>query len=215
MDWRWDDEYLETRSLAGLVTDVLGHTQTSRADEYLAEALSYRDPRIKAFAVIGLLRHGKAVEAADILAIASDAENRNMFYRGLKEIKRESLFPPNYRNQASFAESDMVGWLTYPTELGRAPDEIELMAIVPGKSSDGPTNYYLFRFRTREPHWSAKDGWMAGVSGPFLTADEPTTESNGDTFSSFTPWDSKTPAEHVASVTESLDKSREIWMKGQ
>jgi hypothetical protein len=32
--------------------------------------------------------------------------------------------------QEAFAESDMVNWLTYPTELGHVPDKIELMQVL-------------------------------------------------------------------------------------
>jgi hypothetical protein len=104
----------------------------------------------------------------------------------------------------------MVDWLMYPTELNAVPDEIELMKVVTVDTglTDGIYDYYLFRFRTHEPHWAAKDGWMAGVSGPYLRKDEPTTESLGDTFSSFTKWDAKTPDEHVGDVQELMDRWR-------
>jgi len=104
----------------------------------------------------------------------------------------------------------MVRWLVYPTELGRVPDQIELKKVVSvdAGGTDGVLDYYLFRFRTLPPHWAAKNGWMAGVAGPFLQKDGPTTEAQGDTFSEFERWDSRTPEEHVGDVRELLEDWR-------
>jgi hypothetical protein len=109
----------------------------------------------------------------------------------------------------------MVNWLVYPTELNRVPDEIELMKVVPVDTGlpGGIYDYYLFRFRTKEPHWAAKNGWIAGVSGPFLRGDEPTTDALGDTFSSFAKWDSKTPDEHVGDIRKLMERWREYHLK--
>jgi hypothetical protein len=56
---------------------------------------------------------------------------------------------------------------------------------------------------------------MAGVSGPFLRKDQPTTEALGDTFSAFTKWDSKTPAEHVGDIQELMKRWREYHSKNK
>lgn len=92
----------------------------------------------------------------------------------------------------------MVDWLIFPTELGRTPHDIELMTTF--DSQDGDQRHYLFRFRTHPSHWAAKDGWMAGLSGPFEVAAMPTTRAGGSTFSTFTKWDAKSPQEHVESI---------------
>jgi hypothetical protein len=116
------------------------------------------------------------------------------------------LFPAKWATQKALAESDMVRWLTFPTELGRAPDEIELMKVVSKNFGppDGVLEWYLFRFRTNPPHWSAKDGWMSGVAGPFKKSESPSTTAYGDTFSTFTRWDSLTPEQHVEDVRKLL-----------
>ena len=58
---------------------------------------------------------------------------------------------------------------------------------------DGIYDYYLFRFERQEPHWAAKDGGLPVSPGPTSRMDQPTTASLGDTFSTFTKWDAKTP----------------------
>ncbi len=209
--WLWADDYQEMRSLASLTLDVLGHVPTSCAWPHLRRALDYEDPRLLQFAVLGVLRSGRDVASQTIARVAASAECRNWLFRGLREMGREALFPRAFRTQEAFAESEMVNWLIFPTELGRAPDEIELKAVVPRLTPHGEAEYYIFRFRTLAPHWAAKDGWLAGGAGPFLKKDGPTTEAGGDTFSTFTPWSNKTPEEHAREFAGLMDRWRESW----
>lgn len=51
--------------------------------------------------------------------------------------------------------------------------------------------------------------WYAGVSGPYRKQDAPHRDPMGDTFSTFEPWDSKTPKEHIQDVMDLLDEWRE------
>ena len=74
--------------------------------------------------------------------------------------------------------------------------------------------FYLFRFRTHEPHWGAKDGWMSGLSGPFVIADMPTSEAGGSTFSSFTKWEEMSAQEHFESISGLIAKAWTRQVKG-
>jgi hypothetical protein len=98
----------------------------------------------------------------------------------------------------------MVDWLTYPTELAREPDEIEQVAVVTQEMAAplGLVDYYVFRFRTLPPHWAAEQGWMGGVSGPYIRAEEPTPNAQGQTFSKFEPWEGTTPEQLVHEIQE-------------
>ena len=213
--WMWDESYSELRFDAGLMLDLLAYFPASKVEPSLQEALDFRDPRLKFFAIASLLKLGKQIDAKHIADVASHAEMRNFLFKSLQKHGRSALYPAKFKTQAAFAESDMVNWLTYPTELGRVPDEIELMKVVPIDTGlpGGIYEYCLFRFRTHEPHWAAKDGWMAGVSGPFLRGKEATTQSLGDTFSTFSKWDSKKPDEHVGNIKELMKEWREYHGK--
>jgi hypothetical protein len=213
--WMWADEYQATRAMTALGLDVLGHVPSGCARSELDEALAYRDTRLVLFAALGLLRSGNEVPPEAVIGIARSPECRNWFFRGLKEIGREDLFPREFRTQRAFAESEMVNWLIFPTELDRAPDEIELMAVIPTNTPAGPAEHYIFRFRTLPPHWAAEKGWMAGGAGPFLTEEGPTTEGGGDTFSTFTPWSSKTSEEHARELAGVIGEWRKSWERGR
>lgn len=140
--WMFEDGYQESRSLEALVLDVLGHVGTPEAESELRGGLHYSDPRLKQFAVLGLVRRGKDVSPDDVRSVARSSECRNWLYRNLVEMGKGDLFPRDLATQAAFAESEMVDWLTYPTELARVPDEIELTDVVPDPGGGEPGAYY-------------------------------------------------------------------------
>lgn len=112
----------------------------------LLKAQSLSDPLLQMFAVLGSLRNGQAVDGRVVNTIAASAEARNWLFRGLTDIGRIDLFPPRFFSQEAFAESDMVNWLAYPTELARTPDEIELMKVLRTRFCRGgflPENFEL------------------------------------------------------------------------
>jgi hypothetical protein len=211
----WDKKYAEDRQRAGVLLDLLGYLPADRVEADLRGALKYRDPRLKHFAIVSLLKHNLEVPPKDVAEVATHAEMRNWLYGRLSELGKLSLYPAQYRTQAAFAESNMVNWLTFPTELNRVPDEIELMKVVSVDTGlpGGIYDYFVFRFRTRPPHWAAKKGWMAGWSGPFCREDEPTTKALGETFSRFDGWESKKPEEHLGDTHELMKTCREYHAK--
>lgn len=209
--WRYEEAYLPVKGEAGLVLDVLGYLPGRIVEDELHKALAYRDPYLKLFAVVSLFRRDLEVKREHLEAVAANAERRNWLFSKLASLNKLSLFPERYRTQESFAESKMVNWLVYPTELGSEPDEIELMKTIeiPNQDDDDIDLFYLFRFRTHEPHWAAEKGWMVGVSGPFSRKQAPTTNGGWSTFSSFEPWDSKSADEHFQGMVGTIEAYEE------
>jgi hypothetical protein len=195
--WMWEDGYLDPRDNAGYLLDILGYIRSQEATRELTEALAYTDPYLKYFAVTSLLRHEFVAPADEFNQVARNSYTRISLYSTLQTARRLDLFPRTYETQPALAESDMVRWLVYPTELGRAPDSIEQMAIRSVNTPEGIKDYYFYRFRTNPPHWAADMGWLAGIAGPFLRSDTPTAESDGYTFSEFKPWTDSFPDEYM------------------
>jgi hypothetical protein len=216
--WRWEPRYHRRRWQAGVLLDLLGHTPTSAVEAELRRAVAeFTDPRLRLYGLLSLLRHDRDADPAAAAEIAADPESRKWLFDGLQKLERTHLYPAEYRTQASLAESDLVNWLIHPTELGRAPEEVELVRAVPFDTGTdaGWADYFLFRFRTDAPHWAARYGWLAGVSGPFLRKDQPTIQALGDTFSAFVPWDRKPEAEHVDDVRELMKTWRERHVQAE
>jgi hypothetical protein len=102
----------------------------------------------------------------EILTLAKDPALRCGIFRVLDAYGQNQLFPGKYLTQEKAAESFLVSWLEYPTELGKAPDEIELMEKITLQENEELV-YYVFKFRTIMPHWAARSNWMIGVVGPY------------------------------------------------
>ncbi len=150
-------------------------------------------------AVLNTIQEGGEPTKEAILSLVQRPETRNHTYGMLVYLRRSDLFPEEYRKAELIAESDLVYWLCHPNELGCPPSEIEMMhkqyietGVKPPKAL-----YFVFRFRTRGPHWAAKDGWMAGVAGPYKERNGETSDGAPGTFSTFEPYASKAPEEHV------------------
>jgi hypothetical protein len=106
----------------------------------------------------------KVIADNDILNLLIQPGYRQAVYQLLSNYKREAMFPTEYFTEEKAAESFLVTWLEYPTELGKAPDQIELLTkVVLNENS----TYYVFKFRSNKPQWAARLNWMMGVVGPY------------------------------------------------
>lgn len=148
---------------------------------------------------------GGSPSAAEINRYSLDVLTRAEFYTLLSEFGKASLFPKEYLTFHKAAESILAGWLTYPTELDTVPSQMEVLKKVSFVENDRTYNYYVLQFRTEEPHWAAKDGWMTGVVGPYFLDSKPYDWSGG-TFSRFTKVSETTPEEEVAWVHQNVFK---------
>jgi hypothetical protein len=143
------------------------------------------------------LAAGQDPDPADVLRFAQDRATRKVLYDALDHHGKLQLFPAAYATPEAMAEADLVLWLCHPNELAAPPDEIELMARVPvPKEPSSAMKYFVFRYRTKPPHWAAKDGWLAGIAGPYPETGSVSPGASG-TFSRFEAYDSRTPEEHV------------------
>jgi hypothetical protein len=112
------------------------------------------------------LESKSGIEESEIIEMAKDPAFRLALYRALEAYNLINLFPTSYLTRERGAERFLVNWLEFPTELGKAPDEIELLEKITLPSTE-PLDYYVFKFRTTLPHWAAQYGWMLGVCGPY------------------------------------------------
>jgi hypothetical protein len=109
---------------------------------------------------------------AELSEIAQNPSLRLALFHALKAYNREANFPKVFYTEEKGAESYLVNWLEFPTELGVAPDEISLLRIVP---LELPTrlHYYVFKFKTAKPRWAKSLNWMIGVCGPYTESSGP------------------------------------------
>lgn len=126
------------------------------------------------FAVDTLLSLKKDVPQPVIDALARDLQYANLAYGTLVEHGKQALFPAECATPEYRAKSDLVHWLMYPTELGKAPDEIEYIGKITYLFKKDV--YYVFRYRSGSDALDdeVKNQWLIGWSS-----------ENGGTFSNF------------------------------
>jgi len=119
------------------------------------------------------LESGEDLKKDAILEYAKDKTSRDLTYQLLKDYNKTELFPIEYLTIESGAESSLVNWLEFPTELDQIPDDIKHLEKVNIEFDGNNVIYHVFKYMTNEPHWAAKDGWMLGVVGPYFDDSKP------------------------------------------
>lgn len=156
------------------------------------------------------LESGQTITDDFILPFAQNILTRRDCFQLLKISNREDLFPQEYFRFEKAAESDLANWLEFPTELGACPNEMEHIKRVT-IDFDGQNNfvhYEVFRYRTYEPHWAAKVGWILGVVGPYFDDSSPYDNANS-TFSRIGSMDNGiTPDEEANWVHKNISLRR-------
>jgi hypothetical protein len=166
----------------GIYLDLFQHLPAEDVVDDLTAALDDPSTEVAMFAIASLAAHGRTPAAAAIARVAADDAQRGTLVELLDRHGRRALVPKRWRTQAMLARADLVRWLTFPTELGQPPDEIEEVEV----DSSGHGDVYHFRFRVDAPHALADRGWMRGWAGPYAT-DQPPQTHGPDTFSDFEP----------------------------
>lgn len=191
----WDEETQDTRDLLGMLLDVIGDIEDPDIDAFMNTVLDYPDKKLSFFALLSKLRKKKELSPKYIDDMLDDLEMRNWLYDELENLNLLHLAKEEYITQEKLAEGDFVRWLTYPTELGHVPTEIESE----GTLQDGEDIYYVYRFRSDHPHWN-ESGFMAGMSGPYKKDEKKITGELCCTLSLFEPWEERTKEEHVGNM---------------
>jgi hypothetical protein len=144
---------------------------------------------------------GREPSSGDLERFASDRNTRQVLHDLLSQAEKLHLFPRQFLTWEAMAEANLIGWLNHPNELGAPPDHLELMKKIQAPTGTG--HYFVFRYRVDPPHWAARDGWMAGVAGPYDLTGEPKPYAPG-TFSRFEKYETRTAEQHVEVIHRSV-----------
>ena len=162
-------------SIAGLLTEIrVTHNIRLGSAGYNFIAERKNSFNISFYAVESLLALGREIPAQAVDALARDLEYAQMTYTALASAGKQALFPQEYATPEYLAKSDLVRWLTYPTELGKAPDEIEYIGKITYLFKKDV--YHVFKYRSGSDTLgdALKDKWLIGWSS-----------DSGGTFSNF------------------------------
>jgi len=176
-----------------VLCDYLGHLDGAIGKDALRKAMDSKSIRIRSFAVISLLARKEDVPTLILEGLARNPTGRSILWDGLRKRALADRFPAAFKTPKLLAEADLVHWLEYPTELGYAPKEIELLASVRSIDSGKAQVMYFFKFRHPQSH---EGKWLVGVSGPFEEGQRDP-QAGGSTFSRFELLESKPLKDHI------------------
>ena len=160
-----------------MLADVAQHFATDEILVSLQNLLKLENSAIRYYAVRSLLAAKQEIPQEIIVSLANDIVYADMTYAILKMHGKTHLFPAELANEEYLAKSDLVHWLTYPTELGKAPDKIEYLGKVKKKEI-----YHIFRYTSNSDNLGEdlQGKWLIGWSN-----NEGGTFSNFDLYSDF------------------------------
>ena len=113
-----------------MVADVSKYFADAEVVAQLCEMLKLGYNNINYYATETLFTLGQEVAKEVMVSLAKDLEYAALAYAVLERYGKQSMFPEGLRTPEYLAKSDMVHWLVYPTELGKAPDEIEYIGQI-------------------------------------------------------------------------------------
>lgn len=137
-----------------IIATVNASTKTERAID------------IKLEPIHKFLSSGKELPKDLVNTLAENPAVRYRLYRILLAYNQLQMLAKKYLSLESFFDAQLCFWLQHPNELGIVPENIGLLKKIPKKIGMGINNFYVYKFRTLEPHWAAKKGWCVGVVGP-------------------------------------------------
>ena len=179
-----------------LMADVGKYFADEAVVTALQELLLLGRNHINIYALDTLCGMGKTVPQQVIDSLARDPEYANMAYRILQRQGMEALFPAEFATEENLAKSDLIRWLTYPTELGKVPDEIVYLGKV--KRLLKREVYHVFKFRSDSDTLdeACRNQWLIGWSS-----------DDGGTFSHFdlyAPFEQETPEKTLRLIKKKL-----------
>lgn len=157
-----------------LLADVCRNFPTEKTPALLLDMLNLHQHLISYYVLESLLTLKQEVPLDAIEALANDLVYADLTHSTLAQYGKEALFPAQLNDPVYLAKSDLVHWLTYPTELGQAPDEIEYIGKITYLFKKDV--YHVFKYR------SGSDTLGEDLRGKWLIG---WSNRDGGTFSNF------------------------------
>ena len=186
------------RGIACVLLDLLAHEPTPHVVEVTRRAFGVDDPKVKAHALVALLKQGEMIGVDEAERVASHASVRLWLRGQLQDLDRFDLYPERFRNQESTAEAELAAWLASPGVLGHEVEAIECAGNQTIWTAQGAARlFYIFKFRVPRSDPRSRKGWMAAwISYPPNVQPQPAT--GGLCGTNFISWLDLSPEGHIA-----------------
>lgn len=169
-----------------MICDLFRFTDSPLVSDVLSDSISAPTPGVQLFTAITMIAKNEGVDDATLESLAARPALRHRLWSLLDRIDRLDQFPTRFGDQQSLAEAELVMWLEFPTEMGRPPQEIELLRVEELESQEGVRQTsYVYRFRSDDFH---EGKWLLGLAGPYASEGPPRIGAR-NTFSHFGEYD--------------------------
>ncbi|MCS7046606.1 MAG: hypothetical protein NZO58_09645, partial [Gemmataceae bacterium] len=136
-------------------------------DSLLALALDHADPNVQLEGAWAAARLGRDAGLRCLARYCLDFRHAARAMEYLRELERDDLIPPEATAPDAAALAEFAQWLAHPQELGRPPDELE---IIDRRTLDWPVagkrrQFWLIRFRAAARSSNGHDVVGVGLVG--------------------------------------------------
>ena len=123
--------------------------------------------------LIGKLSKKEKIESADLTRLAGNPSTRHALFGILEGYGQADMFPSEYYTIEKAAESFLVTWLEFPTELNATAEKIELVTSITIVEPTETVDYLVFKYKKFSNPEKSEEAWMLGVAGPYTSASRP------------------------------------------
>jgi len=162
-----EDRDPEHFSYAHSATAALPFLTNPSRDQLLALAMDHTDASVQMEAAWAAGKLGSEVGLKVLARSCLDVNNSDVAQRYLAELKREDLIPAESKDPSFHAKATFGSWLAHPNELGRPPDELEIVdhRLLAWPTDRKPKPFWLIRYRVRDSTGLAEDDVDCGLVG--------------------------------------------------
>jgi len=166
LEWLTDDESEEDHHAFSAATSLPFISNPER-DRLLERALEHRQVDVRMEAAWASAKLGHQTGLAMLSQYCRDPRYSLTACRYLEELGHDEMIPAETKEPAFEARSRFANWLAHPNELGRAPDEVEVVDHrVLAWPPDGERKpLWLVKFRVHDPKGLEPEQTDCGLVG--------------------------------------------------
>lgn len=165
---RWlSDDVEEHFSYAVSATAALPFISASERDSLLSLAFDHPSPDVQLEAAWAAASLGREAGIRALGRACLDVNLADRARRYLNDLGRTDAIPPEAEDASFQAQADFAQWLAHPNELGRPPDELEIVdhRELNWPPSREPKSLWLIRYRMKDTNGLEPDQVDVGLVG--------------------------------------------------
>ncbi len=157
----------ERASYAHSATATLPFIDNPARDRLLDIAMGHADVHVQMEAGWAAGRIGRKEGLNTLVRFCRDVNHADVAKRYLTELGREDLIPAEADDASFQAMATFSNWLSHPNELGRAPDELEIVdhRMLTWPPQRKPIPFWLIRYRVQPPNALEEEDVDCGLVG--------------------------------------------------